>query len=103
VRKFELRKAERVLEQLNVLTIELLAFLHLHGAHFLVRPNKAELQHHVPALKDLTVWDACLVRMQELRIVRTDLGLDEDHNPRYSYRWTAVGRKVMELIIKKFT
>jgi len=34
VRKFELRKAERVWEQLNVSTIELLAFLHLHDALF---------------------------------------------------------------------
>jgi hypothetical protein len=54
-------------------------------------------------MKDLAVWDACLVRMQELRIVRTDLGLDETHQSRYSYRWTAVGRKVIDLIIKKTT
>jgi hypothetical protein len=101
VRKYELRKSERVLEQLNVPTIELLFFL--RNAPFLVRPSNADRQASIAALKDLAVWDACLVRTQELRIVRTDLGLDPAHQLRYSYRWTAVGRKVIDLIVKKTT
>jgi hypothetical protein len=101
VRKYELRTAERVLEQLNVSTIELLGLS--QNSPFLIRPNNAAPAAPIPALKDLSVWDACLVRMQELRIVRTDLGLDDAHQPRYAYHWTAVGRKVIDLIIKKWT
>ncbi len=101
VRKYELRKAERVLEQLNVPTIELLSFA--QKSAFLVRPASPEPQAQIPALKDLAVWDACLVRMQTLRIVRTDLGMDDAHHARYAYHWTAVGRKVIDLIIKKTT
>ncbi len=101
VRKYELRKAERVLEQLNVSTIELLGLC--QDAPFLVRPGKPVPEAPVVPMKDLAVWDACLVRMQELRIVRTDLGIDAGHQPRYAYHWTAVGRKVIDLIIKKWT
>lgn len=101
VRKYELRQAERVLEQLNIATIELLG--HARHAPFLVRPEDPDKQAQIPALRDLMTWDACLVRMQELRIVRTDLGIDDSHRVRYSYRWTAVGRKVIDLIIKKTT
>jgi hypothetical protein len=101
VRKYELRKAVRVLEQLNISTIELLGLN--RDAPFLVRPQNADLQAPIPALKDLDLWDACLARMQSLRIVRTDLGLDEANHVRYSYRWTAVGRKVIDLIVAKST
>lgn len=101
VRKYDLRKAERVLEQLNVPTIELLSFA--RNVPFLVRPTSADPQAQIPALKDLSIWDACLVRMQTLRIVRTDLGVDEAQHARYAYHWTAVGRKVIDLIIKKTT
>jgi hypothetical protein len=101
VRKFELRKAERVLEQLSVPIIELL--LVTQNAPFLVRPTNADPDAPISAFKDLSIWDTCLVRMQELRIVRTAIGLDEVHNARYSYSWTVVGRKVIDLIIKILT
>jgi len=101
VRKFELRKAERVLEQLNVPTIELL--LAMRNEPFLIRPLSFGAQGSASALSEASLWDACLIRMQELRIVRTDLALDGANNARYSYRWTAVGSKVIELITKKLT
>ncbi|MEO7797348.1 MAG: hypothetical protein ABIY47_06440 [Opitutaceae bacterium] len=101
VKKYDLRKAVTTLEKLDIETIALIAFC--RAAPFFPQPLQADPQAPIAALRDLSVWNRCLVRMQEHRLVRTDLGIDEHDQSRYAYHWLILGRKVGDLIVKKST
>lgn len=101
VQAYELYRAERILGQLDIRTIELVSYY--RNVWEFPQPIAPDPQGQIPALHDLALWNRCLARVLELRLAWTNLGVDPQNQPRYMYRWTALGKKVGSLIQKKIT
>jgi hypothetical protein len=101
VKTYELRRATATLGELDIRTIELV-YHYRNGLEF-YQPVAADPQGAIPALQNLDLWNRCLIRVLGLGLARTELGIDAQLQPRYSYRWTILGKKIAELITKRFT
>jgi hypothetical protein len=100
VEKYELRKAEKAAERLDVHSTELI--LSLNGEEF-IAPAKPQSESPVVAFRDLEIFHRCVIRLLDLRIIFTNLGVDGDGKGRYSYRWTMLGKEVVGFVKKKVT
>lgn len=102
VQKYELRKAEKAAGRLDLQTIELLLALRNHRDEF-IEPAQADANAPILALRNMDVFHRCVLILLDLRIICTNLGVDENGNSRYSYRWTTLGKKVRAFVVRKAT
>ncbi len=101
VKKYELRRAETTLGALDIRSIELVGLY--RNAPSFPQPLTNNPQGPIEALRDLALWNRCIVRLLELRLLRTNLGVSTGGAALYAYHWTTLGMKVGELISKKTT
>lgn len=93
---FQLRRAGKARDLLDVHTAEMMVHFG-HAPWEFPQPGAAQPGAAVPCLRDLELFNRCTVRLLELGIIRTNLGL-VGGQVGYSYRWTPFGKKVHALI-----
>jgi len=98
IQKYDLAKAKKAREKLDLYCLE---FVHKFGASYFSHPAEPNPNADTILLRNLALFDHCVIRLLELGLLHSDIGFDTG-KALYAYHWTFLGHNVYELIQAKW-